>query len=264
MGERRPPEEVPVSTTVQRLWRRRPAPRRGPKAALTLDRIVEAAIAIAGQGGLAGVSMARLAAALDVSPAALYRHIDGKDELHVLMCDAMAARLPDVPEGLDWRDGLEWWTRAQIELALAEPWMLDLPLASAPSGPHRIRWLDQALGAMSGLDLAPAVKLRITGLLAQHVLGEARVQIEIERVTAAAERADGDGGAAQGDAASPYAGFEALLAGFADPDDYPGLFSAFAGASAAGSGDEEAAHEAFGIAVLLDGIAAYIARSGGS
>jgi AcrR family transcriptional regulator len=256
---------------VLRLWGAMAPRRRGPKPALSAAQIVDAALELADAEGLAAVSMARIAEAVGYTPMALYRHVSSKEELLALMADAVAKDLPALPAGVGWRAGLEAWTRAQIDLGLARPWMLELPLSAAPPGPNRVRWLDQAFGVLRPLDLPPDEKLAVVGLLAQHVLGEARVQIESRR--AAIEQVRRDAGLPRNtpeseldddaiEAANPYADFEAVLARYAEPTTYPHLFEAFAtwqGPAADSTVDEDIT---FGITVVLDGVEAYLRHRG--
>ncbi|MFD7309664.1 TetR/AcrR family transcriptional regulator [Promicromonospora sp. NPDC059942] len=261
--------ELPV--VVQRLWGDAAPRRRGPKPALSVAQIVDAAMALADAEGLAAVSMARVAEAVGYTPMALYRHVSGKDELLILMSDAMATDLPDVPMEAGWRAGLEVWTRAQIDLALSRPWMLELPLSAAPPGPNRVRWMDQAFGVLREVDLPADEKLAIVGLLAQHVLGEARVHVETHR--AAVQKVRREAGLpdstpeaeldpAAVEAADPYADFEAVLGRYAGPTEYPNLFASFAawpGTAVDAPADDDIS---FGITIVLDGIEAYLRRRG--
>ncbi|QAY64039.1 TetR/AcrR family transcriptional regulator [Xylanimonas allomyrinae] len=242
MPDQERPLDAELVRLVQRLWEPPPPSRRGPKASLSIERIVDAAIALADAEGIGAVSMARLGKALGVSPMALYRHVGSKDELLAHLTDRIAADLPDLPTEGTWRERLERWMRVQIDLALARPWFLDLPLSTVMPGPQRLRWIDQAFGILADLPLTADEKFAIIGLLAQHVLGESRVQIE-------AARAGGE----------PYSDLAVMLGQFADPDAYPHLVSAFAHAPAPASGDPED-EIAFGIHVVLDGVAAYVAR----
>lgn len=262
------PVELPA--VVRRLWGD-PAPRRrGPRPVLTTARIVQAAMDLADAEGLAAVSMARVAEAVGYTPMALYRHVSDKDELYVLMSDAVAARLPQITSD-GWRAGLEAWTRAQIDLTLDRPWMLELPLSAAPPGPNRVRWMDQGFGAMQRIDLPPDEKLAIVGLLAQHVLGEARVHVEIRR--AAVQKVRHDSGLPEStpesqldpaaiDAADPYADFTTLLSRYGGAAAYPHLFEAFSSGPLAPVGSPSDDDIAFGITVVLDGIEAYLRRRG--
>ncbi len=237
--------ETGLPPVLARLWGRDPAPRRGPKPALTVERVVRAAVDLADAEGLAAVSMARVAESLGYSSMALYRYVESKDELLVLMADAAAGSLevPPDDEG-DWRAGLTAWTRAQIEGVLARPWFLDLPLTTAQVGPNRLRWIDRAFAILAPLDLTTDEKLRIVGLLAQHVLGEGRVQVETRRA-----------------AADPYADYELVLTRLADPETYPALTSALAAwTPPEAQPDTGQSDLGSGLDILLAGIEAFVAR----
>lgn len=270
-----PEREVPPS--LKRLWGQGTPGRRGPKAGLTVDQIVRAAVEIADGEGLAAVSMARIGQSLGCSAMALYRHVSNKDELFALMADAVAGDLaPPTADG-DWRTGLEAWTRAQIEGLIARPWFLELPIASARPGPSRVRWVERAFAILRDVDLTVEEKLQVIGLLSQHVLGEGRVQVETRRAAAAAVRRDrglpadtpeSELDPRAVDEANPYHDFEAVLLHLADPDAYPHLFAALTatpgdqGPPAALVTQED--DIGFGLDIVLDGIAAFIDSRTGS
>ena len=264
-----PRAELPAA--VQRLWGEAAPRRRGPKPALSVAQIVQAAMDLADAEGLAAVSMARVAQAVGYTPMALYRHVSSKDELLVLMSDAVAHDLPDLPADIGWRAGLEIWTRAQIDLGLDQPWILDLPLSAVLPGPNRLRWMDQAFGVLRQVDLAADEKLAIIGLLAQHVLGEARVHIESRR--AAVQQVRRAGGLPEGtpeseldpaaiEAADPYSDFETVLAQYAESTRYAHLFEAFSTWTGPSQPSPLADDIAFGITIVLDGVEAYLRQRG--
>ena len=230
-----------AESLVSRLWTPPTPPRRGPRPTLSVDRIVEAAIELADAEGIAAVSMARLGKALGVTPMALYRHIDGKDELLARLADSIATATPPIPPGTGWRRGLELWMRAQIEMIVTRPWFLDLPVTIVLPGPNRLRWIDQAFELMEGLPLTADEKLGLIGTLAQHVLGESRVQAEV---------------GAAGD--NTYTDFELMLQRHADPVTYPHLFAAMATYQAPPEPPQD--EIGFGLQIVLDGVEAYIAR----
>ena len=134
---------------MRRLWGQQAAHGDAdPGRCSTSTSIVDAALDIADAEGLAAVSMARVGDALGCTAMALYRHVGSKDELLTLLIDRVAADAPALPEDLGWREGLTAWTQVQIDGVLAHPWLLDVPLASTPLGPHRARWIDQGFGVM--------------------------------------------------------------------------------------------------------------------
>ncbi|WP_165350411.1 TetR/AcrR family transcriptional regulator [Xylanimonas protaetiae] len=242
-----------TESLVSRLWTPLTPSRRGPRPTLSVDRIVEAAIELADAEGIGAVSMARVGKALGVTPMALYRHVSNKDELLARLADTIAADPPVIPEDIGWRAGLELWMRAQIDMVVARPWYLDLPLTIVLPGPNRLRWIDQAFRLLEGLPLEADEKLALIGTLAQHVLGESRVQAES---VAAGE--------------NPYEDLELMLQRWADPQTYPHLFAAMATFGAPAEPTAEAPAEptaepdqddvGFGLQIVLDGVEAYVAR----
>ncbi|WP_246087945.1 TetR/AcrR family transcriptional regulator [Nocardioides albertanoniae] len=234
------------SDLIPRLWGKLPAGRRGPKPALNVAQIVEAAYVIADEQGLAAVSMARVADAVGCSPMALYRHVTNKEELLVHLGDRLSADLVEPPRDLGWREGLAAWMRAQVDMAVSRPWFLDLPLASTLPGPHRLAWVDLGFHYLREVSLPPEEKLAILGIVAQYALGEARIEIEAARSTE-----------------NPYASFEQMLVTYADPERFPNLMSSMASWRPAGPGEESESGDpsAFGQSLLMAGIEAHIERS---
>lgn len=72
---------------VEVLWGPGPRPTRGPKPALSLERIARAGIEAADSDGLAAISMQRVAERLGFTKMSLYRYVPGKAELIALMTD---------------------------------------------------------------------------------------------------------------------------------------------------------------------------------
>ncbi|WP_055477255.1 TetR/AcrR family transcriptional regulator [Gordonia sp. HS-NH1] len=231
--------------TLKRLWVGAREGRRGPKPALSLDRIVDAAIGIADAEGLDAVSMARIGEALGCSSMALYRHVSGKEQLLTLMLDTATGALTLPPRTGRWREDLAEWTRAQIVGIVERPWYLDLPLTSAVPGPSRMRWIEAAFEILDEFDLPGDDLFEIVGLLAQYALSASRVQIEHRR---ASELAGGEGSGG-----TSY--FERILTDLADPGQFPCTVAAL------GAPRSQPVGEDFGLQLILDGIATHVDSS---
>jgi DNA-binding transcriptional regulator YhcF (GntR family) len=140
---------------------------------LTRIQIVRAAIDIADTEGLSAVSMRGVAARLAVGPMSLYRHVQNKDDLVVLMIDAAwgEAALPArPPEG--WRARFELAARRQWELHRRHPWLarvmpLSRPLVLRSMLVHA-EWVFQA---MAGLGLSAETMMDVHITLYSHVQG---------------------------------------------------------------------------------------------
>ena len=87
-------------TGLERLWRR-DEPERKPRLGLSLERVVGSGVELADGDGLAGVSMKRVAERLGFTTMSLYRYVTSKDELLLLMQDAVWQPCPALYAPLD-------------------------------------------------------------------------------------------------------------------------------------------------------------------
>src|SRR4051794_19559874 len=81
-----------------------------PASGLSPAKIVDAAVMLADRGGLAGLTIRRLAQDLGFSAMAVYRHIESRDELLILIVDAALGEPTDaVTTAPSWQEGLRRW-----------------------------------------------------------------------------------------------------------------------------------------------------------
>ncbi|RMI34956.1 TetR/AcrR family transcriptional regulator [Nocardia stercoris] len=235
---------MPAPTALELLWGLPDRPRRGPKPALTLERIVDEAIAAADADGLANLSMQRLADRLGCAKMALYRYVPGKAELHALMLDRALGPAPEpvAPESDSaedsWRDPLRRWTLAIFERMRAHPWSQELTIGIRPLGPNEIGWLEAALTQLADTPLSAAERLDTVVLLTGHARG-------------LAEQAVAGNGELEQHLARAVAETLATKAAI-----YPATVAAFAETA---SGDRDNALR-FGLERILDGLATLIIR----
>ena len=235
-----------VPRDVAVLWRT-PAPgRRGPRPGLTVEQIADAGIALADAEGIGAVSMARLAESLGFTTMSLYRYVSSKDEVLALMSDRAGGQPPAVgPEVGDWRARLELLLGEQRPVIAAHPWLAQTTTVLHALGPNRLAWMEAMLAALDDTPLSPSERLAVTGVLAAHMLDEARV------ATALADRRK-----ALADEHAPAPDELVLL--LADENTHPALVGAARSGAFAVRDDEPLP---FGTRVILGGVEAMIARS---
>ena len=261
------PDFTGLPADIAVLWRRPALGRRGPRPGLSLERIADAAIALADAEGIEAVSMARLAESLGFTTMSLYRYVSSKDEVLMLMSDRVSGRPPAVgPEVGDWRARLEVLLALMQSVVGAHPWMSRAASLLFAIGPNRLEWMEALTAALEDTGLTEGDKLQAVGVLSSYQLEWARVAAaEAARVQAAAGGA-GDGqpagdGHPAGDDGRPNAPIERLV----DPARQPALARAVAaGVFAAPAPDAARPPEGtlnFGTVLILDGIAALVARS---
>ncbi|MFF4104114.1 TetR/AcrR family transcriptional regulator [Streptomyces sp. NPDC001903] len=173
-------EKRDPAVSLALLWGERGQPRRGPKPSLSVERIVEGALAIADEEGLDALSMQSVAARLGVTTMALYRYVPGKAELLDLMVDAAFGPAPDVAAVTGgWRPRLEVWARACWEEYRRRPWMVAATgMRRQLMGPRQLAWLDSALAALADTGLPYAQQHAAFLLLVGHVRGLAQQLVD--------------------------------------------------------------------------------------
>lgn len=231
------------------IWERLQPAATGGRQVLTRDQIVHAAVAVADAEGAQAVSMRRLGQELGATAMALYRHVFSKDDLLDLMLDAVFGEieLPLRPSG-DWRAdlrGFAYQTRAVLK---RHAWVLPLLVSRPTLGPNYLRWFEFALACVAerGLDISTMTKA--VGVLGGYVSATVMYELAEEQNNRRIGLSEADKRAS----ITPY--IQRIIAGGQHPN-----FARFFTEQV--NPDPEEAF-AFGIACLLDGLAAQLARGG--
>lgn len=162
------------------LWRGPDQP--SARSGLTVGRVVDAALELAGEGGLAALSMRKVAERLGVGAMSLYTYVPGKEELVMLLVERVAGELSSqVPAGATWRQRLETIARDYWQLYHRHPWLVDVPLTRPVGGPNSFDRYEFELRAVDGLGLDDLEMNAVVELLHSHVEGAARRTVEIRR-----------------------------------------------------------------------------------
>lgn len=238
--------ETPLPKAVELLWGLGGAGSRGPRRGLSLDQIVDAAIAVADEDGLTALSMSRVAERLGFTTMSLYRYVDSKDMLIALVSDRVVGVPPRIPAATPWREALREWAWAEFREIGKHPWWLEIPMSGPPMGPNNMAWLEAGLGALASTPVPDQLKLQLVLNLSLYVIGRARFYREF-----AGE--------------SEYPEFTAVLGRVLDPQRYPNLARALS--SQAFDSDDIDWNEAdFGFSLdrLLDGYALLVTEFTGA
>ncbi|MFJ8958801.1 TetR/AcrR family transcriptional regulator [Lentzea sp. NPDC102401] len=175
--------------SVRLLWEAPAEPTRGPKAALSQSRVVEAAIEVADAEGVEALTMRRVAETLGFTTMSLYRHVPGKSELLDLMVDAVWGETEHTPKG-PWRAGLEFFARQVWAMYRAHPWMLQLTTSRRMPGPQAMTRQDAAYAVVSELGLASEEIVAVVTAVSHFVVGVGRTmadRVQAERETGVSE-----------------------------------------------------------------------------
>ncbi|MYT72157.1 MULTISPECIES: TetR/AcrR family transcriptional regulator [unclassified Streptomyces] len=241
--------------TLDLLWGTGDAPRRGPRPALSLDRIVTTAVAVADAEGIAAVSMRRLSQELGTGTMSLYRYVPGKAELLDLMLDKVQTPYEpgEHPNALgekgSWRAAVETAARETLALYQRHPWLLQVNQARPVLGPGALAGMEKMLSRIRPMGLSDPELLSVLIMIDGYVSGAARTRVHEQEAERTTGMTDTDFWAAQGPAleAAMASGRYPVMASLSEDTFGPGFD-----------------HFEFGLQRLLDGLDVLVAarRSG--
>jgi len=241
------------STTLALLWGLSDeAPRRkGPARSVTVAQVVDAALALADEQGLAALTMRAVAERVGISTMSVYTYVPGKPELLDLMVDALYARMErGAFDGESWRERVSTVAEENRMLLLQHPWMTEVAaLSRPPLGPGLMAKYEHELAAFDGTGLSDVdTDAALTWVLG-FVQAHCRAAHDARRATTDTAMSDAEWWEAN----------QPILARAFDPEKYPRAVrvGAAAGEAQGSAWSEERAWE-FGLARTLDGLAVLI------
>lgn len=238
-------EDLP--RVLQQLWGLEGPARPGPKPTFHISDIGAAAIRLADTAGLGAVSMSKVAAELGFTTMSLYRYVDSKDDLYVVMLEqAFGPPAPVDPEA-GWRERITAWAAAFRDVIRRHPWVLEVPVLEPPLSPMQLEWMEHGLRAFEDTTLSPGDSLSAMLLVNIYVRGAGALT-----------------GGMKPDAQQPPEANELYvqrLLMLADPDRFPTIAGNLRSRPAEDFDvDYDAGEFSFGLETVLDGIEALIAR----
>jgi len=248
MAERKVPDDL------ARLWRLQVGTRLGRPAELDVDKVVGTAVELADRAGLAGATLPKIAAALGVTPMSLYRYIGSKGELTGLMADAAFGPPPEASQD-QWRPALRGWARGQFTVFERHPWLAQLPVSGPPRGPNAVGWMDAGLRALRGTGADWGTKIGVITVVGGYVRQGFVLGSQLEAGRRAADL----------DEPGALRIYSRELTELIDPQRFPDIAEllgagVFEAVPAPDTADEDFA---FGLELVLDGVAGAIGRGEG-
>ena len=144
-----------------------------PRAALTRERVLEAAIRLADEGGIESITMRRLGKTLGVEAMSLYNHVANKDDLLDGMIDVVLNEIDLVPAAGDWEAAMRKSAISAHDAFLRHPWVCGLILEPTTPRiiPARVRYMESILGRLRDAGFSPELTYHGYHALDSHILG---------------------------------------------------------------------------------------------
>jgi AcrR family transcriptional regulator len=173
-----------TTLTTKRAIRREP---------LTRERVLQAAIKLADQGGIESLSMRKLGQELGVEAMALYYHFANKDKVLDGIVDIVFSEI-DLPDsGGDWKTAMRQRAISLRDALARHRWAIGMMESRANPGPASLRHHDAMIGSLraGGFDMAMAA--HGYALLDSYVYGFAltKMNLPFDATDEVAEMAQG-------------------------------------------------------------------------
>ena len=156
-----------------------PKSRAARRARLTRDRVLQAAMAVADEGGLETLTMRTLGQELGVGPMALYRHVSSRDDMVDGMVDLVFGEIALPGAGTGWKSAMRGRAIAVRDALMRHRWAVGLMESRANPGPANLRHHDAVIGSLRAAGFDMAMAAHAYSLLDSYIYGFAQTQMNL-------------------------------------------------------------------------------------
>ena len=120
------------------------------RVGLSRERVLEAAVALADQGGFESLSMRKLAKEVGVEAMSLYNHVGGKEDLLDGMVEEVFGEIHAPSSAGDWKVEMRRRAISTRDALRRHRWAIGLMEGRPSPGPSNLRLHDAVLGCLRG------------------------------------------------------------------------------------------------------------------
>lgn len=149
-------------------WQQYEKPSR-TRTPLSRDAIVDAALKIVDEQGLAALSMRAVAQALGTGPASLYAHVANKEQLIDLVMDRVYGEF-EIPQAdpARWQEQVREFVRSAKRVLLSHRGLAAATLGAPPMGPNGLRLMEGSIALARAAGLPDSVAAYVGELIGQY------------------------------------------------------------------------------------------------
>ena len=216
----------------------RPEPATEPRARLSKERVLRAAVALAARDGIESLTMRKLGDELGAGAMSLYHHVPNKEQLLDGMVDIVFSEIELPPTDVDWKTAMRTRALSTLEVLARHPWAIGLMEGRTSHGPANLSLHNAVLGCLRAAGFSLEATVHAYSVLDAYIYGFALQQRDMS-----SENADDFAAEAQ----RQMHEYEAVLA------EYPHLVEVVGG-YVAKAGYDYATEFVFGLDLILDGL----------
>jgi AcrR family transcriptional regulator len=152
----------------------KPDPPAQPRTPLSRERVLDAAIRLADEGGIESLSMRKLARELGVEAMSLYNHVANKGDLVDAITDLVVSEIELPAAGEEWEVAVRTCAISAYETFMRHPWACSLvmsPTRARAVPVPRIRYIEWLLRCLREAGFSPELTYHAYHALDSHILG---------------------------------------------------------------------------------------------
>ena len=138
---------------------------------LSRERVLRAAIAIAGESGIGSLTIRSLAERLGVKPMSVYYYVANKSEILDSIVDLVFAEIELPSPTADWFQELRAWATSARHVLARNSWAIALLESRSAPGPATLRHHDRIIEVLRGAGFSVATTAHAYALLDSYVYG---------------------------------------------------------------------------------------------
>jgi AcrR family transcriptional regulator len=148
---------------------------------LSRERVLQAAMALADEGGIDELTMRKLADDLGVKAMSLYNHVENKGDVLDGIVDAAWGEILLPAGDADWKTEIRELAISAHETLLRHPWAASLQTRLMP-GPARLRYGDALLGCFRNAGFTKVLTYHAYHIIESYVTGYTEQVLSYEAV----------------------------------------------------------------------------------
>jgi AcrR family transcriptional regulator len=150
-----------------------------PRAPLTRERVLRAAVALADEKGIESLTMRELGLRLGVEAMSLYNHVANKDDILDGMVDLVVGEIALPPDPADWKEAMRLRAISARTVFSLHTWAGVLIDSRQSSGPARLQYLDWVIGTLRRAGFSLETAAQAFSLIDSYIYGFGRQQFNM-------------------------------------------------------------------------------------
>jgi AcrR family transcriptional regulator len=151
--------------------------RREERPRLSRERVLEAAMRVADEGGIDALTIRSLAQSLGVKPMSVYYYVANKDEILDGIVDLVFSQIELPKADGDWRAEIRRRAHSARRVLRAHPWAIGLMESRTSPGPATLRHHDVVIATLRGAGFSQALTAHAYALLDSYTYGFALQEV---------------------------------------------------------------------------------------